>query len=225
MPPKVQAKRAYDATSRIERAEAEKAETRRRVVTAAHKLFVKKGYVATTIADIAKEAGVAVQSVYTAGQSKADLMHHVVDMTVAGDFETAPIHERPFFAEITAEKDPKKQVALLAEAMNEITVRLAPVWVAFREAAAVDAKAAAELAEQQARRRQTLGMAVDTIPAAALRRPHDEAADTLWSVGSVDVFLLLMSRPGWNRERHAEWLRDTLVVQLLKPAPTRRSRP
>ena len=76
------AKRTYDATSRRARAEEERAETRRRVVEAARRLFLEKGYVATTMADIRKEAGVAIQSVYNAGRSKADLLHLVNDIAV-----------------------------------------------------------------------------------------------------------------------------------------------
>src|SRR3954451_8997101 len=68
-------KRSYDATRRRERAEAERAATRRRVVDAAGQLFLTRGYVATTMTEIAREAGVALQSVYAAGQSKADLLH------------------------------------------------------------------------------------------------------------------------------------------------------
>ena len=51
--------------------------TQRRVVEAARRLFLTKGYVATTMAEIAQEAGVALQSVYSGGKSKADLLHLV----------------------------------------------------------------------------------------------------------------------------------------------------
>jgi len=76
-------KRPYDARRRRERAEEERGATRRRVVEAARHLFLTRGYVATTVADIASEAGVALQSVYKAGQSKADLLHLVADIAVA----------------------------------------------------------------------------------------------------------------------------------------------
>ena len=93
-------RRRYDATSRRARAEGERRATRRRVVGAAHRLFVDKGYVATTIADIAEEAGVAIQSVYKAGKSKADLLHAAVDLAVAGDDEDVLLTDRPPFAAI-----------------------------------------------------------------------------------------------------------------------------
>src|SRR5262245_36196838 len=93
-------KRGYDARRRRERAETERRATRRRVLDAAARLFVAKGYTATTIADIAREAGVAVQSVYKAGQSKAELLQAVVDLAVAGDDEDIMIADRAEFAAI-----------------------------------------------------------------------------------------------------------------------------
>src|SRR5205809_713292 len=79
--------RTHDAGKRRERAEEERRATRRTVVAAAQALFVTKGYKATTMADIAREAGVAMQSVYKAGKSKADLLQRVIEVVVAGDDE------------------------------------------------------------------------------------------------------------------------------------------
>ena len=218
-------KRPYDARRRRERADDERAETRRRVVDAAKRLFLERGYTATTMADIAKEAGVAVQSVYKAGQSKSDLMHHVVDITVAGDHDEVPIADRPFFAEIATERDAERQVRLLAAAIAGIQARLEPVWLAFREAAATDPSAAAQMAAQYQRRRETLGMAIDLLPAKRLRRSREESTDALWAIGSVDVRLLLIGQRGWDDERYTRWLADTLVLQLLKPPSPRRTKP
>jgi len=48
-----------------------------------------------------------------------------------------------------------------------------------------------------------------------LRSPHDEAADTAWAVGSIDVFLLLRTVLDWDETRYAEWLSRTLVTALV----------
>ena len=74
-----ESKRTYDARRRRERAEQERQATRRRVLEAARILFLNRGYVATTVAEIARQAGVALQSVYKVGRSKADLLHQVRD--------------------------------------------------------------------------------------------------------------------------------------------------
>jgi AcrR family transcriptional regulator len=211
------AKRPYDARRRRQRAEEERRATRLRVVEAARRLFLERGYVATTMADIAREAGVALQSVYTAGQSKADLLHLVTDLAVAGDDQELMLVERPNFAAVAVESSAERQVEMIAGLIAAILERLAPIWVAYREAAAVDAKAAANLAAAHRRRHETFADMIQNLPEHRLRRPPDESTDTAWAIGSIDVFLLLQSIRGWDAARYSKWLSRTLVDQLLTP--------
>jgi len=208
-------KRPYDARRRRERAAEERSATRRRVVDAARELFLSRGYVATTMADIASEAGVALQSVYTAGQSKADLLHLVTDLAVAGDDQEMMLVDRPEFEAVGQEPDPERQVQMLAGLIAATLQRLAPVWIAYREAAAVDPKAAANLVAAHRRRRETFGQMLRMVPEHHLRRPYEESADTMWSIGSIDVYLLQRAALEWDATEHAHWLSDTLVNQLL----------
>jgi len=209
------AKRPYDARRRRERAQEERLATRRRVVDAARDLFLSRGYVATTMADIAREAGVALQSVYTAGQSKSDLLHLVTDLAVAGDDQEVMLVDRPEIAAVAAESDPERQVQMLARLIATTMERLAPVWIAYREAAAVDPKAASNLIAAHRRRRETFGAMIGMVPEQRLRHPHEPSADTMWAVGSIDVFLLLRTVLDWDAAQYAEWLSDTLVNQLV----------
>ncbi|HEX6149032.1 TetR/AcrR family transcriptional regulator [Nocardioides sp.] len=212
------ATRSYDATRRRERADEERRATRRRVVEAARELFVTRGYVATTVADIAKEAGVALQSVYNAGKSKAALMHLVVDLAVAGDDQEVLLTDRPSFTAITEQPTAERQVETIAALIAETMQRLAPVWVAYRQAAAVDPSAAASLEAAHRRRNETFSTMIGMVDQERLRLPPDEATDTAWAVGSIDVYLLLRSIRGWDHERYARWLTRTLVDQLVEPA-------
>ena len=176
-----------------------------------------RGYVATTMADIASEAGVALQSVYTAGQSKADLLHLVADLAVAGDDQEVMLLERPSFAAVAGESSVERQVEMLAGLITAVLDRLAPVWIAYREAAAVDAKAAANLVAAHRRRHETFAALIRQLPEDRLRRPHDDSTDTAWAIGSIDVYLLLQSIQGWDTARYSDWLSRTLVDQLVKP--------
>jgi AcrR family transcriptional regulator len=208
-------KRPYDARQRRERAEDERRATRRRVADAARRLFLERGYVATTMADVAREAGVALQSVYNAGHSKADLLHLVTDLAVAGDDQDVMLLERPEIAAIATEPNPERQVEMIATAIASALERLAPVWVCYREAAAVDATAAADLEAAHRRRHQSLAGIVAMLPKDRLRRPQEETTDTLWAIASIDTFLLLRTIRNWDATRYAEWLSRTLVDQLL----------
>ena len=209
-------RRGYDARRRRERAEEERRRTRRRVLDAAARLFAARGYTATTIADIAREAGVAVQSVYKAGQSKAELLHAVVDLAVAGDDEDIMIAE---FAAIDDETDTRRQVHRFADLIASIQERSAPVQAAYRQAAAVDDAVAASLAASHRRRIETFTTVVGMIPRRHLRRPLRESAETAWAIASPEVFLLLRNQQGWDAARYRRWLRATLVEVLLIDAP------
>jgi AcrR family transcriptional regulator len=210
-------KRPYDARRRRERAVEERQATQLRVVEAARGLFLTNGYVATTMAEIAREAGVALQSVYSAGQSKADLLHLVIDLAVAGDDQEVMLLERPNFAGVAKESNPEKQVEMIAALIADTMERLAQIWVAYREAAAVDAKAAANLVAAHHRRHETFAGLIGMLPEDRLRGSVEEATDTTWAIGSIDVFLLLRSIQGWDAAHYAKWLSRTLVDQLLVP--------
>jgi AcrR family transcriptional regulator len=210
-------KRPYDARRRRERAEEERRATRQRVVEAARNLFLARGYVATTMGDIAQEAGVALQSVYNVGQSKADLLHLVTDLAVSGDEQEVMLLDRPDFAAISVESSAERQVQMIAALIAATMERLAPVWVAYREAAAVDARAAANLIAAHRRRHDTFAGMIRMLPEERLRQPPEESTATAWAIGSIDVFLLLRSVLEWDPARYSEWLSRTLVNQLVTP--------
>jgi AcrR family transcriptional regulator len=208
-------KRAYDARRRRERAEVERGETKTRVVEAAARLFIEQGYTKTTMSEIARAAGVAVQSVYNAADGKADLLHLVVDRAVAGDGRPILVHDRPIGAAIAAETDPEQQVRLIADAICEIQERSAPVQFAYREAAAVDATIAASVNAAHMRRLESFNAFIRMVPADRLRYSPERTAETLWAIGSSEVFLLMRNTLGWEAPKFRAWLGQTLVDQLL----------
>jgi AcrR family transcriptional regulator len=210
-------KRSYDATRRRERAESEREETRVKVVEAAMKLFVEKGYTATTVSEIAKEAGVALQSVYKAGGSKAELMHHAVDVAVAGDTDDVLVQDRPSFAMFMAEPDPVAKVRMFAGMICDIQERLAPIQRAQSEAAAVDETATTYWRNAHLLRLQTFDVAIRALPEDRLRRSYEETTATVWGIGSTEVYTLMTTILSYDKDRVRSWLADTLVDAILRP--------
>lgn len=208
-------KRAYDAGKRLARADAERDATRQRVVAAARELFLERGYTATTVGDIARAAGVALQSVYNAGGSKAELLHLVVDAAVAGDTQDVMLVQRPEFARVADEPDPRRQVAMVAGLIAQTMQRLAPVWRAYREAATTDPRAAADLRASHRRRHETFTDMIAMIDPEALRASPRHSTDCMWALGSIDVYLLFRDVSGWSHEHYATWLLTSLTDQLL----------
>jgi hypothetical protein len=93
------------------------------------------------------------------------------------------------FVAVAGESDAVRQVQMLASLIAARMERLASVWIAYREAAAVDPKVASNLVAAH-RRRETLGTMIRMVPEPRLRHDYERSADTMWSIGSVDVFLL-----------------------------------
>jgi AcrR family transcriptional regulator len=103
-------------------------ETRRRIVEAAARLFVRDGYSATSISSIAEEAEVAVPTVYASLRSKANILRAVVELTVRGDDEVTPLSSRPDWHEIERQPDPREKLALFTRLHRQICDREAAVF-------------------------------------------------------------------------------------------------
>src|SRR5919201_1637229 len=96
--PKGEPKRRYDSTRRRDQAAA----TRRSILAAAQRLFEQRGYTGTSMADVAREAGVALKTVYLAFETKSGLLRAVWHLLLRGDEADVPIHERPWYREVLA---------------------------------------------------------------------------------------------------------------------------
>src|ERR1700712_3410787 len=73
---------------------------RRLILAAAGRLFIEKGYLGTTLATVAAQAGVSVQTVYNVIGGKSAILKAVYDMTLAGDDEPVAMGDRPAFRAI-----------------------------------------------------------------------------------------------------------------------------
>ena len=214
--------RSYDAHSRRERASQERRDTRERVIAAARRQFLANGYAATKMVDIAEDAGVAIASVYRAGRSKAELIEMILEQDTVGDEPmskppTFAALERPEFPLIAAEPNPQQQVLMIADRIAGVLGRVAPLWTVLRDAASVDPRAAATMHAIHEHRAASFEVAVGMLPQHRLREGPAESVDTLWALSSPETYLMLRSVRGWTHRRYQDWLRRTLLVQLLSP--------
>lgn len=207
-------KRSYDSPRR----EAQKLQTRAAVVEAARDLFVTQGYGRTTIAEIAETAGVSAETVYAAFGNKATLLHRAWDITIGGDHEEVPFHERPEVMAIRAERDLVARLRLHAAFSTATSRRIAPFQLMVRAAAGADASAAAMLEEMDRQRLE--GMSVMAAEAAAtgqLAVSEADCRDVIWSSTDGMLWHRLVAERGWSDERYASWLGDVWVATLVGP--------
>ncbi|MDT4905175.1 MAG: hypothetical protein QOH52_3191 [Pseudonocardiales bacterium] len=182
----------------------------RLVCAAAHDLFSTKGYLATSIDDIAAGAGVARPTVFTAVGPKPAILKAVVDQAMAGGDEPIPVADRPWFTEALAEPDPVRAVRLHARNLCRIVQRVAPLLRALETAAAVDADAAALYADVRRQRRAgTATIAADLAAKADLRCDEQVLADALFTL-PPDAYFRLVHEEDWEVEKFETWLADVL---------------
>ena len=119
------------------------------MLNSARSLFGERGYAATTVEQIAADAGVAVQTVYYTFRSKGLLLRELVEVTAAGEETVTPVMEREWAREMLSATSGQRVLALAVEHGTAIYERVAPLWPAVVAAAAV-----AELGRQAVQRRR-----------------------------------------------------------------------
>jgi len=206
--------RAYEMSTRARQAR----ETRRRIVEAAAELFVRDGYSATSMAAIAEAAGVAAPTVYATLRSKAGILRAVVDLTVRGDDEEAPLSARAAWQEIDRETDPLRQLELFARVHREICEREAPVFAQLEAAAGSDPEATQLLAGHDQRRYETQMRLARSLRRGRRLRPGltaRTAADVIWTIASERTYLALVEKRGWKPKDYERWVLAQLTAGLL----------
>lgn len=205
-------RRTYDASRRREQARA----TRRAVLEAARALLEERGYAATTVADVARAAGVSPESVYKGFGTKAALVKEVFDVVIAGDDEPVAVADRAEALAVQAEPDVREKLRLYAASAAVRAERSARLQLAIRNGAPGD-PALEELWARLGQERLT-GMTMVARHLAgtgALRVGVEEARDVLWTSISVEVYDLFVHQRGWSVAAYADWLARTLVAALV----------
>ncbi|HEU5004264.1 MAG TPA: helix-turn-helix domain-containing protein [Actinomycetota bacterium] len=207
-------RRRYDSGRR----QANAAEQRRRILETARRRFLADGYAATTVAAIAGEAGVSVETVYKNFLRKPGLLKAVFDRSVAGDDEPVPMAERDFAQRMRADPDPRSKLEVFAGHMAESMPRAAPIYLLARAAAASEPDIAALLASWRTDQLHGLtGLARHLDEGGHLRRglTVERARDLLWTINSTEVYELLVIERNWSADEYRDYLARAMIGGLL----------
>lgn len=187
------------------------------IVAAAGSLFIDRGYVATTISDIAATADVAVQTVYYVFGTKPKVLAGVLDAVIAGDAAPGAIAGRSWFPTVDAGDDCDDAFAAVTDACVDLLQRVAPLYAVLRSASADPEVADLLVANRAGRRADQRTIVRDLWRAGWIRADLDldAAADVFYGLVNEDVFGLLVDDCGWSGERFRAWLGDTLRCTLL----------
>jgi AcrR family transcriptional regulator len=204
-----------------DRRQAMAGQTRRDILQTARRLFARQGYAATSVTDIASEAGVAVQTIYARLGSKRGMLMALIDLI---DEEAGA---GALAAGVRAAGLPEDALAAEVRLTRVFQERCGDIIGALFAAAAVEPDLAAAVAEGQRRHRDGARLAVARITElGGLREnlPPERAAA---------LIAIATTHGAWRELRHAyglSWddaealLCDTLgrAVLTTSPAPPRR---
>ena len=212
----VNTKRRYRSRLRKDRAE----QTQVAILEAARRLFIEQGWTRTTIAAIAREAGVATETIYAVFGNKRALLERLVRDAIRGDAPQTPLLEQDTVQRVADAPGQREQVRLFARSITAILERVAPLIAAARSAAESDPRLIDLYRSLHEGRRRNLAFAAAALAGnGPLRNDMDEktATDCLFRLASPETFLLMRTIEGKSAEDFAQWL-ETALNALLLPA-------
>jgi AcrR family transcriptional regulator len=193
------------------------AQTRRRILDAAARVFEEQGFAAARIDDIASQAGLAVPTVYKVFANKVNLLLGALNQAMTGD-DAGSIDQQAWFLEQLDEPDPAVQLQLIARNARRIYERAGRLLNVLRAAAPLDPaldQAWNGIAAQRLERGRRTAKSLAAKATEPLLVSREEAAVTLWVLTDPELFT---TYTGSNRSAHQyeAWLADILQRSVLR---------
>ncbi|GAC1440336.1 MAG: TetR/AcrR family transcriptional regulator [Mycobacteriales bacterium] len=210
----VKPSRAYDSSGRQARAR----QNRAVMLQAALETFLRVGYAATTLPQVATLAGVSSQTAYAVFRNKPALLKAVFDYAVAGDADPVPVLDRERTSLIRAEPDPRRKITMYVDGLHELLSRSARLQILARDTAQVDADVGAVWEKIQDERLIGMTRLAEHLNEGGHLAPAlsvEEARDLLWTLTSPELYELLVLRRGWTRPLYCNWITKALTSLLL----------
>ena len=189
-----------------------RAATEQQLVTAASRLFVERGYAATTLADVAEQADVAPRTVYLHFATKAELLLRCIGIAIAGDADPVPIANRPEMAESMSGPSLDERIRRMASLTAALMERAGPLLDVASQAAPSEPLVAAAAAAGRDDTRRALREFWHRIADDGLL-PRSADLEWLTETGTLlahaETYLLLAKTAGWDRSGYRDWLVTT----------------
>ena len=184
--------------------------TRARITDAARRLFWSQGYGATTLTEIAREAGVAVQTIYAVYRSKPGILRALRETVVHQPEAEAG------FVDALGEGDRGRAIDLFANSIRSRWAYGADVVAIHRDAAAADRTVRAEVEALLKGRRagiRRFARSLDGGLRDGLDVPH--ATAIIDALTLPEVYIELIDVHGWTPAEYEAWLARSLRQQLI----------
>jgi TetR/AcrR family transcriptional regulator, regulator of autoinduction and epiphytic fitness len=208
----VKARRTYNGALRKEQAQL----TRGRILDAARRLLVSGTYSSVTMEEIAREAGVAYQTVYAIFGTKLRLAQGLIEIGFPHVADALKL-----FDQLSPSDEPEVGLRTSARVSRLIYELCADLLRFMRESG--DPGLLARYREREEQR--LMGMIQHGVPSTLERSGRlrtgispSEAVAVIWALCGPDQYTQLVFERGWTPVQYEEWLGHALINTLLQPA-------
>jgi AcrR family transcriptional regulator len=213
----VKARRTYNGALRKEQAQM----TRDRILDATRRLLMSGTYSSVTMDDVAREAGVAYQTVYAIFRTKLGLAQGLIEVGFPHVADALKLLDP-----LRGSDDAELGLRTTARVSRLIYELCADLLRFMRESG--DPGLLARYREREEQR--LMGMIQHGMPAMLERSARlragispSEAVTVIWALSGPDQYTQLVFERGWTPSVYEQWLGDTLINTLLEPTGLSRS--
>lgn len=188
------------------------------MLRAARELFTARGYAGTSVADIARAAGVSVDTLYASVGRKPQLLLAVHDVELAGGDAPVDAEQRDYVKAIREATTASDKIATYTDALAKLLPRTVPLLDSLRVAGQSDPACREVYRAVSERRAANMRLfAADLRSTGEVREDldDDDVADLVWSMNGPDYYLLMRSR-GRTPEQYAAVVREVWTRTLLR---------
>jgi AcrR family transcriptional regulator len=189
------------------------------MLQAAAELFAERGYVRTTVADVARQAGVSEPNVYAVFTDKPGLLAAAIQRAVRGEEPAVPLRDQPAWQRMLTSRDGTAMLRRFAALQRQANARVWPLIDAVRAAAASEPVLAAQLATGAANRWndcRAIAAALGQLGQLSPEISIDMATDMLWAMCSAEMYRMLVIDRHWPARQYESWVADALSAKILR---------
>lgn len=201
-------RRRYNSLRRTAQAQ----QTQAAIARAARHLFVRQGWGATTVREVAREAGVSVPTVYSAYGGKAGLARALMDAAhLSADMAQ-------YLGALEAAGDPVQQLATMVAFDRRLFESSGDVILLGREAGRTEPDLAVTYTDGRRRADAMRAQVFSSWRPGTLREGLDvaDAVDIYAALCNIDVYTTLTRERSWGPDEVQRWWSDILPRELLR---------
>lgn len=204
------------AGSRPNRRQIAAAATRNEILAATRRLFIERGYVQTSMGDIAKEAGVSIPTIYASVGPKPALVRA---LAAAIDLGSGAPEAR---SRALDERDAAELIRVAAHLTRLLQENFGDIVEALEQAAAAEPEIAETVAAGRQMHVAGSRLIADRLHSLGALRAGvslEEAAQVVAFMADRVTYAKLVREHGWTFDRAETWISESLIRLLLGPTP------